>query len=87
MLSSAYHTYNVTINAEYMRKKKRNKNIQRIKARNPVNRSKWLRFEIVTLSGSCEWTVHEKKTGGRNERMARAGIILPGWPVRKIKLL
>ena len=86
-LSSAYHIYVININAEDMRKKKRNKNVQRISARDPGTR-KWLRFEIVTFSGSCEWTVHEKRMGGgRNKRIASADTVLPGWPVRKVKLL
>ena len=87
MLSSSTHVYTIAINAEDMRKKKRNKNVQRIKARDPVNH-KWLRFETVTFSGSCDWTVHEKRTGGgRNKRMPGAETIELVWPVRKVKLL
>ena len=85
VLSSAYHKYAITVDAEKMRKKKRK--VKPIKGRDPKNR-KWLRFEIVTFSGSCDWTVHEKRTGGgRNKRMPGAETIQLVWPVRKVKLL
>ena len=84
VLSSAYHKYAITVDAEKMRKKKRK--VKPIKGRDPENR-KWLRFEIVTFSGSCDWTVHEKKMGGRNEKMAGAKTIRLDWSVRKVKLI
>ena len=58
-LSSAYHIYVININAEDMRKKKRNRNVQRISARDPGTR-KWLRFEIVTFSGSLEYVPKDR---------------------------
>ena len=83
-LTSSTHNYMKIIHADKLRD--RDRTVKLIRARHPQTKYRLL-FEIVTLTGDCAWTVHERRTGGRNKRMAEAGTVLPGWPIKRVKLL
>ena len=83
-LTSSTHSYMKIVRADKLRD--RDRTVKLITARHPQTKSRLL-FEIVTLTGDCAWTVHERRTGGRNKRMAEAGTVLPGWPIKRVKLL
>ena len=83
-LTSSTHNYMNIVRADKLRD--RDRTVKLIRARHPQTKSRFL-FEIVTLTGDCAWTVHENRRGGRKKRMAEAGTVLPGWPIKRVKLL
>ena len=83
-LTSSTHNYMKIVRADRLRQNGRT--VKLIRARHPQTRSRLL-FEIVKITGDCAWTVHEKYRGGRKKRMAEAGTILPGWTIKRVKLL
>ena len=83
-LTSSIHKYMKIVRSEKLRKHDRT--VKLIKERHPQTKSR-LSFEIVKLIGDCAWTVHENRRGGRKKRMAEAGTVLPGWPIKLVKLL
>ena len=83
-LTSIHHNYMKIIRAEKLRQRRRQ--VQYIRARNPETKSR-LQFEIVKVTGNCDWTVHENMRGGRMKRITQAGTTVPGWPIKRVKLL
>ena len=88
-LTSANHNYKKIVHAGRLRKHYNydyNRTVKLIRARHPQTRSRLL-FEIVKITGDCAWTVHENYRGGRKKRMAEVGTVLPGWTIKRVKLL
>ena len=83
-LTSANHNYMKIVRADKLRKHYNydyDRTVKLIRTRHPRL------FEIVKITGDCAWTVHENYRGGRIKRMAQAGTVLPGWTIKRVKLL
>ena len=83
-LTSSNHDYMKIVSSIKLRENDRT--VKLIRARHPQTKSR-LSFEIVKITGECAWSVHENMRGGRKKRMAEAKTVIPGWPVKRVKLL
>ena len=82
-LSSSQHTFTITLDAEVLCKTGRKS--KRITARNPDTRE-LLSFDIITLTGNCNWRVFENYRGGRYGNIIQKGVSMPGWNVKRVGL-
>ena len=87
---SLEHDYTAVISYSDIVKEKMKKRI--IKLRNPDDsdkKRKFLKFDIVKVTGSCCWRLKDRYRGQNNPPfdMSHPGEYQPGWPIRSVQLL
>ena len=82
VLSSDYHDFPFTIQAEDLKQKRGNR--KKIKYRRD---GRLLHFDYVEMTGNCRWSVWSKSRSGESFQVDQPGIQEPGWPIRAVKLL
>ena len=82
VLSSSVHPYKVVVYSTNLRNKNRKK--RKIKAR---KNGILLKFDEVTFTGNCCWSVRDRFTGGQSFQMPAVGTHFPGWPIRAVQLV
>ena len=86
-MSSLDHSYTKNVSAQEIRNEDPSSNKSKIfiQDKHPKNR-KYLRFEIVTVSGECCWTFWKNKRRGANFSKSTPGTYTNNWPIKKIEV-
>ena len=82
-MHSSEHTYTRTISSKKLEANGIKK--RRIRSNHPETKE-LLKFEIVTVTGTCCWKGWNAYVGGQSTSMGSVGTWETGWPVRSVEL-